>query len=33
MLPPGVDMSFAVHPPLRVEILADAIVQSILEDR
>ena len=32
MLPPGVDMSFAVHPPLRVEILADAIVQSILED-
>ena len=29
MLPPGLDMSFAVHRPLRVEMLADAIVQGI----
>jgi hypothetical protein len=32
MIPSGMDMSFALHPPLRVEMLADAIVQSIANE-
>ena len=36
VLPPldasGIDMQFAAHPPMRVEMLADAIVQSVRDD-
>ena len=28
----GIDMQFAAHPPMRVEMLADAIVQSVRDD-